>query len=423
MINQKKSKANGKGVSKGEQSLNTVFRMSAKTFFLTYKGISDVGEKITKNQLVNFLLKQNKNDRKLMPEKYLICEQMYDSGQPHFHAILIYPKRKNVTSQEYYDFKGIHPNIQIMRNMKAALEYVYKEDPTPRTNMDLVQQRIVARAKDNSSLYQLLEEQMLKDPFGFDVDDFCAKKGIFKQIYKANYAKAITLIKRAQPAYARKTLQNKPCIKLITRELIKSQLDEAQLEQYYSHSCYQQIIVHINQIHRWPNKDIASMAPSKTPHLLLVGDASIGKSALVDHRPTAQFPFPGLMHYYACYHLSIGQKFFPTYRSFDYRMVRWNQFTIASDLFPKSGYNRLLDYLEGAPSALPQKGKPPVERQDNPKHILTSNRTLEQHICKTFNSEDSRAMSRRNLGTRVDCVVIPDGRSIHFLRKLFVPND
>ena len=164
------------------------------------------------------------------------------------------------------------------------------------------------------------------------------------------------------------------------------------------------------------------MAPSKTPHLLIVGDASIGKSALVDHRPTLQYPYPGLMYYHACYHLSIGQKYFPPYRSFDYRMVRWNQFTIDSDMFPKKGYNRLLDYLEGAPSALPQKGRPPVQRQDNPKHILTSNRTLEQHICKTFNSQQSRAMSRMNLGTRVDCVVVPPGKNIHFLRKLFISN-
>ena len=192
--------------------------------------------------------------------------------------------------------------------------------------------------------------------------------------------------------------------------------------QFYSHPCYQKIIDHINEIHKYPNKDVYSMAPSKTPHLLIVGDASIGKSALVDHRSNSHHPYPGLMHYYPTYHLSIGQKYFPPYRSFDYSLIRWNEFTIDSDLFPKKGYNRLLDYLEGAPSALPQKGRPAVERQDNPKHILTSNRTLNQHIDKTFKSRQSRAMSRMNLGTRIDCVVIPKGKNIHFLRKLFISN-
>ena len=410
-----------KGVPKGEKPLPTAFRLSSKKYFLTYKGTSDSGQKLTKESLANYLLQKNPNDRKIRPEKYLICQQMYDSGQPHFHAILIYSQRKEVNSPDHFDYRSIHPNIQTMRNMKAALQYVHKEDSNPLTNMDIVQQKRAARAKDSSSLYQLLEQQMLKDPVRFDVDDYCATHGIFKQIYKANYTKAITLIKRAQPAYARALLRAKPGIQFITPELIQSKLNPQELTQYNSHPAYAKIVAHINQIHTYPNKDQSTMAPSKTPHLLIVGDASIGKSALVDHRPNSQYPYPGLMHYYPCYHLSIGQKFFPPYRSFDYPLVRWNQFTIDSDMFPKKAYNRLLDYLEGAPSALPQKGRPPVQRQDNPKHILTSNRTLQQHICKTFHSQQSRAMSRRNLGTRVDCVVIPKGKSIHFLRKLFVP--
>lgn len=400
----------------------TEFRLQSKVYFLTFKGLSKTGEKLMKSDLKNFLLKQNVNDRKLYPEKYLICQQKYDSGQPHFHAVLVYSKRKKITSQDHYDFLGIHPNIQVMRNMKAALQYVHKQDPSPLTNMNIVQQKRVARAKDSSSLYQLLQQQLKKDPFNFDVDTYCQQHDIFKQIYKANYSKAITLIKRAQPAYARAILKNKPGIKLITPELIENNLNAAQLKQYYSDPCYQRIIDHVNEIYRYPNRSLQSMAPSKTPHLLLTGDASIGKSALVDHRATDQHPYPGLAHYYATYHLSIGQKYFPPYRSFDYRLVRWNQFTIISDMFPKSGYNRLLDYLEGAPSALPQKGRAPVQRQDNPKHFLTSNRTLQQHICKTFASQQSRALSRRNIGTRIDNVVVPKGKDIHFLRKLFVPN-
>ena len=309
-----------------------------------------------------------------------------------------------------------------MRNMRAALDYVYKEDPSPLTNMDVPQQRRVARAKSSSSLYELLEEQMLRDPLNFDLDQYLHNHGIFKEIYKANYIKAIRLLKMAQPAAARALLRGKPGIKLITPALVSRCLNEEEFAQFYAHPCYQRIVDHINEIHRYPNLDPATRAPSKTPHLLLVGDSSIGKSALVDHLATREYPHPGLMHYYATYHLSIGQKYFPPYRSFDYRLIRWNQFTIDSDMFPKRAYPRLLDYLEGAPSALPQKGRAPVQRHDNPKHILTSNRTLEEHIRRTFHSQQSRSLSRRNLGTRIDCVEVPRGKSIHFLRKLFVPN-
>ena len=419
----KKSTKAMNGVPKGKSPLKTAFRLQSTTYFLTYKGWSEKFKiRISKESILKFLLEENSNDRKLLPQKYLICQQMYDSGEPHFHAILIYPKRKQIRNPDFYDFLDIHPNIQTMRNLKAALEYVSKEDPHPYTNMDLEHQKIVAKAKDTSSLYELLQLQMLKNPLTFNVDQYCAANGIFKHIYKANYSKALNLIKRAQPAYARLLLTQKPGIKLITPELISSRLEPEEITQFYSDPCYQKIVDHINQIHMYPNRDAATMAPSKTPHLLLVGDSSIGKSALVDHRANQKYPYPGLMHYYATYHLSIGQKFFPPYRSFDYQLVRWNQFTIDSDLFPKKGYNRLLDYLEGAPSALPQKGHPPVQRQDNPKHILTSNRTLQEHICKTFTSRQARDLSRRNLGTRIDCVVIPLGKNIHFLRKLFVSN-
>lgn len=429
---QKKIKNISKGGTGGNKPVSTLFTLKSTTYFLTYRGRLNPSKKgsklksksdfITKQALKNFLFDQCKINLKAKPEKYLICEQMYDSGEPHFHVILVYPKRKVISNQYVFDYLGIHPNIQTMRNMKAALNYVYKEDPNPLTNMDVDRQMMIAKAKNGSSLYQLLLQQMIKDPFRFDVAQYFAKNNLCKYIYKTNYTKAVSLIKMMQPAYARQILRNKPGIKFITPALIKQRLSHEEYKQYYAHECYQRIINHVNQIHTYPNRDPSTKAPSKTPHLLIVGDTSIGKSALVDHVADSVCPYPGLMHYYSCYHMSIGQKFFPPYRSFDYCLVRWNEFTIASDMFPKSGYNRLLDYLEGAPSALPQKGSAPVERQDNPKHILTSNRTLQQHICKTFTSESSRAMSRKNLGTRIDCVNIPEGKSIHFLRKLFVSN-
>jgi GTPase SAR1 family protein len=154
--------------------------------------------------------------------------------------------------------------------------------------------------------------------------------------------------------------------------------------------------------------------------LLLVGEPDSGKTSLVYHRANSTYPYNGLAHFYPTYYLAIGQKYFPPYKSYDYSLVNWQQFTIVSDMFPKSGYARLLNYLDGSVSALPQKGRPAVQRQDNPKHILTSNRTLVQHIQKTFNSPQALALSLNNLPARIECVVVPDGKNIHFLRKLFV---
>ena len=412
-------KLKGKGVSKGEKPLSTAFRLSSKIYFLTYKGISDSDEKITKQTLVNYLLYQNLNDRKLKPQKYLICQQMYDSSQPHFHVILIYSRRKDITIQSYYDFLGIHPNIQNMRNMKAALQYMYKEDPNPVTNMDIVQEKRKARAKDSSSLYQLLQQQMKKDPFNFDVMQYCDQHNLFKQIYKANYSKAISLIRFAQQARCHSILTNLPGIKLITRPLIQSVLTDSELFEYDSWNGYQKIIDHINQIVNYPNKSSTSRLPPKTPHLYLVGDSDIGKSSLVNWTFSEEFGNPGLQHYFSTYHLNVSERYFPPYTTYMSSIVYWDEFVINSSIFPKKRYNELLTYLSGAPTQIPIKGRLPVRRMDNPKHILSSNLTLDQQVKSVFKSEQSQAKALMNLRSRLDQIIIPKGRSIHFLRKLF----
>ena len=407
----------------GQKSFDkTAFKLQSKCFFLTYKGITDSGQKITKENLADFLIKNNPYDLKVKPQKYLICQQMYDSGQPHFHVILIYPRRKVVERSNYYDFLGIHPNIQTMRNMKAALNYVYKQDPHPYTNMDVVKQRRAARAKDTSSLYQLLEQQMKKDPFNFNVLQYCQRHDIFKEIYKANYTKALNLLSKAQEAKCWFLLTSLPGIKPITNQLIRASLTQEQFLKYNSWVGYSQIVEHINQIVRYPNRSQSSRLPDKTPHLYLVGPSDIGKSALVTHRSTLLHPYPGLSTYFSTYYLNVSERYFPPYTTYMSSIVRWNQFVIDSSIFPRKRYNELLDYLEGAPTQIPVKGKLPVRRMDNPKHILTSNLTLQQQICKVFRSEQSRSKARMNLRSRLHEIIVPEGHDLHFLRKLFVSN-
>lgn len=424
----KKAKSSGKGGFPGEKPLKPVksalpaFRRSATTYFLTYSGkASDSGQNLTKETLADYLLNHNPNDRKIKPEKYLICQQKYDSGESHYHAILIYPKRRQVLNQDHYDYLGIHPNIQTMRNMKAAIQYVHKQDPHPVTNMDMINQRRKARAKDSSSIYELLQEQMVKDPWSFDVGQYCVQHNITKQIYKASYAKAINLIRMVQPAHCHKLLTEMPGIKPINRELIQASLTPFELLEYDAWLGYSQIVSHINQITRWPNKGRSTRAPNKTRHLCLVGATDIGKSALVSHQATPQLPFPGLEAYVPTFHLTIGEKYFPPYREYTNSLVSWQQFVIDSPLFPKKRYNELLVYLDGNPTKLPLKGAQAARRMDNPKHILTSNRTLQQQICATFKSQQNRAMARMNLRSRVHEVIVPPGKNLHFLRKLFVP--
>ena len=135
----KKSKSKAEGVPRGNTYSKKEFRLKATTYFLTYKGQNQQDQKITKLELKNYLVDNNPFDRTALPKKYAICQQKYESGQIHFHVILFYEKRKQILNPNYYDYKGIHPNIQHMRNLKAALQYIKKQDPQPLANLDIHQ--------------------------------------------------------------------------------------------------------------------------------------------------------------------------------------------------------------------------------------------------------------------------------------------
>ena len=344
MTTKKKANSSKKGIPKGSKSSKAEFRLQGKCFFLTYKGVTDSGEKLTKENLANFLLNQNPNQRTSKPEKYLICEQTYEDGTPHFHVILVYPRRKDIISPDLYNYLGIHPNIQTMRNMKAALEYVHKEDSVPYTNMDIVQEKRVARAKDSSSLYEFLEEEMMKDPFDFDPVKYCLDHNLTKEIYKANYSKALNLLKKVKEAYCNKLLFQKPGFKPITRALIQQQLSLEELKTYDSWSGYQTIVDHLNQIPFYRFR-----RPAKTMNLLVTGPKSTGKSALV-WQTYIQPPFNPLNAHISVYPMGM-KDWFPEYKSEIYDAIYWNQAKLTS-----YSYDTVLQLLDGSPVMLPAKG-------------------------------------------------------------------
>ena len=410
MTTKKRPNSSKKGVKKEDNSSKTEFRLLSKTFFLTYKGLTENGGKITKENLANYLLNQNLNERSNKPEKYLICEEMYDSGEPHFHVILVYPKRKDITSQDFYDYLGIHPNIQTMRNMKAALQYVHKEDSTPYTNMDITQEKRVARAKDSSSLYEFLREQMMKDPFNFDVFTYCVKHNLDKEVYKANYSKAIHLLKKVQQAQCNQLLSTKPGFKPITRTLIQQKLTLEELKTYDSWSGYQTIVDYLNQVptHRFRR-------PAKTMNLLITGPKSTGKSALI-WQTYIQPPFNPLNAHISVYPMGM-KDWFPEYKSEVYDCIYWNQTKLTS-----YAYDTILQLLDGSPVMLPAKGGG-HKKIDNPIVLMTSNMTLQQMIKEKFKYNLSyQVMARDNLSVRIQNVIIPDGLNLFLLQKLLVSN-
>lgn len=403
----------GKRTMKQRNFDNNVMRKSSfflqgKIYFLTYPGFSKLlNRNLVKDQLRDYLLYQNKNERKIRPEKYLVCQQMYDSGQPHFHVILVYSRRKQVLNQSFFDYHDVHPNIQTMRNMTAALAYVHKQDPAPLTNMDVARQLLIARSCKNSSIYGLLQQNMLKDPFNFSFETFCLDNGIFSHVYKTNYPKAKNLIKIAQQAYCHRLLTDKKHLKVITRARIQSRLTEHQLKVYDSWSGYQTIVDYLNQI---PN--YGSKRPLKTKNLLITGPPNIGKTSLF-HNPNHASEFRPLEDFVSIFPMGMDT-WFPNYKSNVYGMILWNEAKLSS--YP---YDIILKVLQGSYTDLPVKGGV-VTKRDNPLVVMTSNMTLDQMIRVKFGyNKDLQHLAKMNLGVRVENVIVPKGHNLFLLQKLF----
>lgn len=407
----KNSKSAGKDSSKKGKPSEKAFRIDAKVFFLTYKELADSGEKLTKPMLLKYLMYQNPHDIAVKPEKYLICQQTYDSGGLHFHAILVYPKRKVIATPDHFDYLDVHPNIQTLRNMKAALDYMYKEDTSPLTNMDVIQQKRVASANNITALYLLLKAQMLKDPFNFNPLEYCETHGLDQRILKVDFRKVVKLLKQIQMIHCNKFLRSKTCFKYIDRALIQQRLSPSQLSTYDSWDGYQTIVNYLNQIPTYGYN-----RPNKTPNLLLTGVSNIGKTSLflIQCKYSSQ---QTCVHDFASVYPMGLDSWFPKYQSFVYKLILWNEAKLTA-----YSYDIILKVLEGNTTDLPIKGGT-VRKRDNPLVIMTSNLTLQALIETKFKrNEEFKAMARDNLSTRIQNVIIPKGLTLFLLQKLLVPN-
>lgn len=112
------------------------FRIDAKHFFLTYSNVEQQGWiEFTKEDLLGFL-------SGITGVNYVIaCKELHETGDTHFHALVRFTRAKNLRNQNFFDFNGVHPNIQSCRNPPASIEYIKKDGDfvefggTPDTNI------------------------------------------------------------------------------------------------------------------------------------------------------------------------------------------------------------------------------------------------------------------------------------------------
>lgn len=116
------------------------FRIQAKNYALTYSNVEGQGWiEFTKEDLCTSLKRKGAS-------YVLVSKETHQDGSPHFHALVQFPKKKDIRNSRYFDFGGVHPNIQVVQNLAAWTTYVKKDG------------NYIDEGESHSSMHTLCEE-------------------------------------------------------------------------------------------------------------------------------------------------------------------------------------------------------------------------------------------------------------------------
>lgn len=316
------------------------------------------------------------------------------SGLPHLDILLGYSKGV-LNAATRYDYLFKHGNLTRYKKLNAAIvEYGTKEDPSPLSNID--SDHLVLQQAVKADMYSAMEEALVKDPFSFKPLEWLNTHDLFRAASKTAYTKNLKIIRDRQAILCYQALLKCPGIAPITPKVIKERLSQSQYRKFNSWSGYGTIVDHINQI-----PEYGFNRPHKTSNLLLVGRPNTGKTTLGRR----------LSELVASYPLGV-RSWFPSYSDDVYSLMRWEEFTLST-----YKYDLMLRLLEGEAMQLPIKGGH-IRRHNNQLIIMTSNWSLQEHICRRFYHETDRAHARLNLAPRVTEVIIPKNHDLFILLKL-----
>ena len=370
-----------------------------------------------KSQLLELIL-SNEKHRHL--RYYSIAWQIHPgTGEPHLDILLIYDKNVKRYESSFNYLLSLCPQRESSttpgvfitsysktRLNKAILEYGFKEDPDPLSNLpqDLTSFLDLKKLEADSYLY--LQQQMLKDPLHFSLEQYVRENNLDPHI--KGWSSIKTKLKDMQVAAANLALRSRPGFKYIDRTLIESQLTPNELKTFDSWNGYQTIVNYLNQIPIHGYK-----RPLKTMNLLITGPKSVGKTSLIE-RDLAESR--NCIEKYCSVYPMGTKTWWPNYKCETYKLIYWNEAKLTS-----YSYDTILKVLEGSKVDLPYKGGS-VLKYDNPLVIMASNMTLEQMILQKFNYNPKyQKMARQNLSVRVQNVVVPPRYDLFLLQKLLVP--
>ena len=331
---------------------------------------------------------------------YSIAIESHADGNPHLDLLIIFEKRIALEPTELDFLCSKHGNLTKYRNLnQTIIEYGFKEDK-PLTNCPTIKQ-LLDEYELKTDPYSFFQKQMLKNPYGFNLAQFCDKKNYFR--YIQGYKSIESKLKTHQEARCNNLLKSKPGIKFIDKELIQSTLTSTQLEEYYSWSGYQQIVDFLNQIPTY-----GTNRPTHTQNLFIHGQPKTGKTSLIEtiQKSTSVYP--------------VGtQNWFPKFQNHTYKLMFWDQCRLSM-----MTWEQMLILLDGRPYDLPYKGGSTL-KYDNQLWIMTSNKSVRQHLKEKhsylqqdFDNPLEQNVLELSFRKRVKEITIPQNRDLFLLIKL-----
>lgn len=335
---------------------------------------------------------------------YSIAIESHADGRPHLDMLIILEKRTNLSLNQLDFLCDKHGNLTRYRNLnQAILEYGSKEDQ-PLTNCPNVKQ-LLAQQDLKKDPYVFLQEHMLKEPYTFDIAEFCAKNDYFK--YITGFRSLESKLRSHQIATCNLHLKSKPSIQKITPELIQQELTPLEQKEFHSWHGYQTIVDFLNQIPTYGTE-----RPTHTPNLFLHGRPRTGKTSLVEaiQKTTSVYP--------------VGtQNWFPKFTNHTYKLMFWDECRLSM-----MTWEQMLILLDGRPYDLPFKGGSTL-KYDNQLWIMTSNKSVRQHLKQKhsylredFDNPLEQNVIETSFRKRVKEVTIPDDKDLFILGKLIKIN-
>ena len=382
-------------MKKSETKSETKFQ--GKYLFLTLPKFEVAKEEIDQLKRAVFQAILKKEAKVL--EHVGVVRQMHKDGSFHLHVYIQFLHRRKL-SPKHFDYLPKHPNVQVIRGLKAVLDYFSKQDTTPLFSEGFSPQYEVNKKRIQREPFALLSEALQQDPLNFKVWQWIEHNNLQVAASKGNWTKAISQLKHRQVVLANQLLRARGGFREITKQLILAIFSPQQLAVYNSWDGYQVIVNHLNHIPKY-----GFQRPHKLSNLLVVGRPNIGKTTLARE----------IRKSVAVYSFGVDN-WFPHFQNRVYPMILWNQFYLRA-----MPYGQLLNILEGEPTDLPYKGGSTLKR-DNQLIYMTSNMTLQQHIYSRFRDSFARDLAKANLKARITEVIVPEGLDLFLLLKLIVPN-